>query len=72
MATTACAPLMLPFDPASLPIEKRCEYLRVLWNADIDPFVFIGTARRLGYVLAARWDWDAGMPALAPVLTLLH
>ncbi|CAE6823843.1 hypothetical protein R69746_06180 [Paraburkholderia aspalathi] len=72
MARLASAPLILPFDPASLPQERRREYLLVLWRADIDPFVFVGTARRLGYALGGRWDCDAGMPVLVPTLTTLH
>lgn len=72
MATPASAPLVLPFDLASMPMDKRRAYLRVLWNADIDPFVFVGMAHRLGYVLGCRWDCEAGMPVLAPTLTTLH
>ena len=72
MATPAAAPLVLPFDPSFLSMQERRAYLRVLWNADIDPFVFVGMARRLGYVLGCRWDCDAGMPMLAPTLTTLH
>jgi len=72
MATLASTPLVLPFDPASLSMHERRAYLRVLWNADIDPFVFVGMAQRLGYVLGCRWDCEAGMPTLAPTLTTLH
>lgn len=72
MATPAFAPLVIPFDPASLTLEQRREYLRTLWNADVDPFVFVGTARRLGYALGCRWDIEAGMPVLAPMLITLH
>ncbi len=35
MATPASAPLVLPFDLASMPMDKRRAYLRVLWNAGI-------------------------------------
>lgn len=68
MATLAATPIVMPFDPASLPLEQRRDYLRALWKADIDPFVFVGTARRLGYVLGSRWDADAGMPVLSPIV----
>ncbi len=68
MATLASTPIVMPFDPASLPLEQRRDYLRTLWRADIDPFVFVGTARRLGYVLGCRWDADAGMPVLSPIV----
>ena len=68
MATPASAPLVLPFDPAALSLEERRDYLRTLWRADIDPFVFVGTARRLGYSLDCRWDVDAGMPVLSPIV----
>jgi hypothetical protein len=72
MATLASAPLVLPFDPASLPMEQRRQYLRTLWDADIDPFVFAGTARRLGYVIRCEWDIAAGMPILLPMVATLH
>ncbi|MFL9993069.1 hypothetical protein PQR34_19605 [Paraburkholderia sediminicola] len=72
MATLASAPLVLPCDPASLSMHERRAYLRVLWNADIDPFVFVGMAHRLGYALGCRWDCEAGMPMLAPTLATLH
>ncbi|MCF7694655.1 hypothetical protein KPG66_00545 [Mycetohabitans sp. B2] len=72
MATLAATPLVLPFDPASLPMEKRCEYLHKLWSADVDPFVFVGIARRLGYGLCCHWDITADMPLLAPDLRILH
>jgi hypothetical protein len=68
MATAASAPLVLPFDPAALPLERRREYLCALWRADVDPFVFVGTARRLGYVLGCHWDVEAGMPVLSPIV----
>jgi hypothetical protein len=72
MATLASRPVVIPFDPASLPMDQRREYLRKLWNADVDPFVFVGTARRLGYALGCRWDICAGMPVLTPTLDVLH
>lgn len=68
MATIASTPLVLPFDPATLPLEQRREYLRALWRADVDPFLFVGTARRLGYVLGCHWDADAGMPVLSTIV----
>lgn len=68
MATPASTPIVIPFDPASLSLDRRREYLRTLWRADIDPFVFVGTARRLGYVLGCHWDADAGMPVLTPIV----
>jgi hypothetical protein len=68
MATSASTPIVIPFDPATLPLERRREYLYALWRADIDPFVFVGTARRLGYVLGCQWDADAGMPVLSPIV----
>ncbi|TCW81442.1 hypothetical protein C5O80_22890 [Burkholderia sp. SRS-46] len=68
MATLASTSVVMPFDLASLPPGKRREYLRVLWRADIDPAVFVGTAHRLGYTLGCRWDDDAGMPVLTPIV----
>lgn len=68
MATPASAPLVIPFDPATLSLKQRRDYLRTLWRADIDPFVFVGTARRLGYVLGCQWDAEAGMPVLSPIV----
>jgi hypothetical protein len=67
MARLASTPLIVPFDPASLPMHRRRAYLRVLWNADVDPMLFVDTARRLGYVVGCRWDCSAGMPVLAPL-----
>lgn len=67
MSTVASATLVMPFDPAGLPLEQRCEYLRTLWRADIDPFIFVGTARRLGYVISCRWDAAADMPELTAI-----
>ncbi|APD36818.1 hypothetical protein [Burkholderia pseudomallei] len=72
MATSAAAPLILPVNVADLPLEKRREYLRALWNADVDAIVFLGAARKLGYALGGRWDVDANMPALVPTIRLLH
>lgn len=72
MATLASAPLVLPFNVVDLPLEKRREYLRTLWNADVDAIVFLGAARKLGYALGGRWDADADMPALVPTIRLLH
>lgn len=60
MAILAATPLVLTFDPATLSMDERYEYLRRLFNADVDPFVFVGTARRLGYALDGRWDYDTG------------
>ncbi|MBF3481153.1 hypothetical protein ISG25_30385, partial [Burkholderia pseudomallei] len=51
MAFVASAPLVLPFNAIDLPLEKRREYLRKLWNADVDAIVFLGAARKLGYAL---------------------
>ena len=68
MATQASAPIVIPFDPASLSLDRRREYLCALWRADIDLFVLIGTARRFGYALDFHWDARAGMPALTPVV----
>ncbi|MBF3481131.1 hypothetical protein ISG25_29385, partial [Burkholderia pseudomallei] len=51
MATSAAAPLIFPFIVSDLPLEKRREYLRKLWNADVDAIVFLGAARKLGYAL---------------------
>ncbi|WP_017424048.1 hypothetical protein [Burkholderia glumae] len=48
--------------------SSRFAYLRALWRADIDPLVFVGTARRLGYALGCHWDADAGMPVLTPIV----
>ncbi|SUW59069.1 Uncharacterised protein [Burkholderia oklahomensis] len=72
MATLASAPLVLPFNVVDLPLEKRREYLRALWNADVDAIVFLGAARKLGYALGGRWDDAANMPALVPTIRLLH
>ncbi|AOJ03327.1 hypothetical protein WS70_16985 [Burkholderia mayonis] len=72
MATSAAAPLIFPFIVSDLPLEKRREYLRTLWNADVDAVVFLGAARKLGYALGGRWDADADMPALVPTVRLLH
>ncbi|MBF3481119.1 hypothetical protein ISG25_31245, partial [Burkholderia pseudomallei] len=55
-----------------LPLEKRREYLRKLWNADVDAIVFLGAARKLGYALGGRWDAATDMPALVPTIRLLH
>lgn len=66
------APLMLPRSPSDMTTPERQAYLRELWDADIDPFVFVGVARRLGYVPGCRWDFDVGMPVLVPTFTLLH
>jgi hypothetical protein len=68
MTTLASAPVVMPFDPSTLPPDQRREYLQTLWRADIDPFVFVGTARRLGYVLGCHWDIDAGMPVLTSIV----
>ncbi|QKM48751.1 hypothetical protein B7760_02789 [Burkholderia glumae] len=67
MATLDSA-VVMSFDPAHLSLDKRREYLRALWRADIDPVVFVGTARRLGYMLGCRWDADAGMPVLTHIV----
>ncbi|OXJ40983.1 hypothetical protein CPT_Milagro_035 [Burkholderia phage Milagro] len=68
MATLASTAVVMQFDPTCLSLDKRREYLRALWRADIDPLVFVGTARRLGYVLGCHWDADAGMPVLTPIV----
>ncbi|MGV4733182.1 hypothetical protein ACRUK7_24660 [Burkholderia pseudomallei] len=68
MAALASTAVVMPFDLTSLPLDKRRDYLRALWRADVDPFVFVGTARRLGYVLGCYWDVDAGMPVLTPIV----
>ncbi|MCA8165628.1 hypothetical protein [Burkholderia cepacia] len=68
MATLDSAAVVMPFDPARLSLDKRREYLRALWRADVDPSVFVGTARRLGYVLGCHWDADAGMPVLTHIV----
>jgi hypothetical protein len=68
MATQASAPIVIPFDPASQSLDRRREYLCMLWRADIDPFVFIGTARRFGYALDCHWDANVGMPVLTPIV----
>ncbi|MGY4726898.1 hypothetical protein [Burkholderia pyrrocinia] len=68
MATLASIAVVMPFDPTRLSLDKRREYLRALWRADIDPLVFVGTARRLGYTLGCHWDADAGMPVLTPIV----
>lgn len=72
MAFAASAPLVLPFNAIDLPLEKRREYLRKLWNADVDAIVFLGAARKLGYALGGRWDAATDMPALVPTIRLLH
>ncbi|BEH22915.1 Uncharacterised protein [Burkholderia pseudomallei] len=76
MAFVASAPLVLPFNAIDLPLEKRREYLRKLWNADVDAIVFLGAARKLGYALGyalgGRWDAATDMPALVPTIRLLH
>ncbi|ADP02301.1 gp8 [Burkholderia phage KL3] len=68
MATLASIAVVMPFDPTRLSLDKRREYLRALWRADIDPLVFVGTARRLGYALGCHWDAEAGMPVLTPIV----
>jgi hypothetical protein len=68
MATLDSSAVVMPFDPARLSVDKRREYLRALWRADVDPSVFVGAARRLGYVIGCRWDADAGMPVLTPIV----
>jgi hypothetical protein len=70
MATLASTPIVIPFDPASQSLDRRREYLCSLWRADVDLFVLIGTARRLGYALDYHWDSHAGMPVVNP--TVLH
>ncbi|CAJ2792752.1 Uncharacterised protein [Burkholderia pseudomallei] len=72
MATSAAVPLIFPFIVSDLPLEKRREYLRKLWNADVDAIVFLGAARKLGYALGGRWDAATDMPALVPTIRLLH
>lgn len=71
-ASPNTVPLMLPRSPSAMTMLERRAYLRELWEADIDPFVFVGTARRLGYALGCCWDIDAGMPVLVPTLATLH
>ncbi|KVC82447.1 hypothetical protein [Burkholderia ubonensis] len=68
MATLASTTVVTAFDPAALSIDQRRDYLRALWRADVDPLLFVGTARRLGYVLGCYWDVDAGMPVLTPIV----
>lgn len=72
MVTAAATPLLLPFDPVEIPISQRLDYLRVLWRADVDPLVFVGTARRLDYAVGCHWDSIAGMPVLMPLAATLH
>ncbi|KAG0186593.1 hypothetical protein DFQ28_007598 [Apophysomyces sp. BC1034] len=72
MAIVASPALVIPFDPAFIPVEKRREYLRKLWNADVDPLVFVGIARRLGYALRCHWDAEVGMPVLVHEPSILH
>lgn len=72
MSSVVNAPLVMPFGPSSVSVDQRPSYALHLWRADIDPFVFAHTARRLGYPLAPLWDVPVGMPeltVLAPLAT---
>ncbi|WP_459906957.1 hypothetical protein [Caballeronia sp. HLA56] len=68
MARLASTPVAIPFDPAKASSRQRVEYLHALWRADIDPFVFVGVAHRLGYSLRCYWDVRADMPVLTPLV----
>jgi hypothetical protein len=74
MARAASAPLFLSPAPRRVvrSMEERREYLRDLWDADVDPLVFRDMARRLGYVVRCHWDCSTGMPVLTPMVAPLH
>jgi hypothetical protein len=60
------------FESPCVPVEARCQYLRALWEADVNAQIFIDIVHRLGYVLSAQWDGEAGMPVLARRRPLTH
>ncbi len=64
--------LDISFDLPRASGEVRCQYLRTLWEADINAQIFIDIVHRLGYVLSAQWDGEAGMPMLARRRPLTH
>ncbi|RKU01805.1 hypothetical protein C7H84_18995 [Burkholderia sp. Nafp2/4-1b] len=68
MARSAADPVTLAFDLDTLSLDQRHDYLCTLWRANVDPFVFVDIARRLGDALECRWDFDAGMPVLTSIL----
>ncbi|MCF7697122.1 hypothetical protein KPG66_13925 [Mycetohabitans sp. B2] len=71
MAVISHGQLDTSFDLPRVPVV-RCEYLRTLWEADINAQIFIDIVHCLGYVLSAQWDGEAGMPVLARRRPLTH